>query len=67
MVSRFAVSCCAVTDVTIFIHDTKLYVHRFVICVQSRYIAKAFQDNMFAADCDGDSSDYTGDLRIEGL
>jgi hypothetical protein len=35
-------------DFTIFIHGTKLYAHRFVIRVQSRYLAKAFHDKMFA-------------------
>lgn len=55
------------SDVTIFIHDTKLHLHRFVICVRSCYIAKTFQDNMFAADCEGDTSDYTDDLKIVGL
>lgn len=42
------------SDVTIFIHGTKLYAHRFVICVQSRYFAKAFQDKTFAEGCEGE-------------
>lgn len=36
------------SDVTIFIYGTKLYTHRFVIYVQSRYFAKAFSNKMFA-------------------
>jgi len=35
------------SDVTVKIHGTKLYAHRFVICVQSRYFAKAFQAKTF--------------------
>ncbi|KAF1967055.1 BTB/POZ domain-containing protein [Bimuria novae-zelandiae CBS 107.79] len=35
------------SDITVKIHGTKLYAHRFVICVQSRYFAKAFQDKTF--------------------
>ncbi|KAH8688644.1 hypothetical protein GQ44DRAFT_638059 [Phaeosphaeriaceae sp. PMI808] len=35
------------SDVTVSIHGTKLYAHRFVVCVQSPFFAKAFQDKKF--------------------
>ena len=35
------------SDVTILIQGTKLYAHRFVICVQSQYFANAFQSKKF--------------------
>jgi hypothetical protein len=46
------------SDVTIVIHGVKLYAHRFVICVQSRYFAKAFQDKKFI---EGD----TGEIKFD--
>lgn len=46
------------SDVTIFIQGKKLYAHRFVICVQSRYFAKAFNEKTFV---EGE----TGEIRFD--
>lgn len=35
------------SDVTVLIQGTKLYAHRFVICVQSQFFANAFQGKKF--------------------
>jgi hypothetical protein len=46
------------SDVTIVIHGSKLYAHRFVICVQSHYFAKAFNEKTFL-------EGHTGEIRFD--